>query len=216
MPDQENFEVDLDLLDADSVQEIVEIDPDANPLEEPNPVEDGLHRCKVLLNTAAGAIQSKSWTDKKTGVEHPFISVKFSLSVIDEGVDQNKRIFPNAINTNVFDGKCEMAHLLIQILGGDSSAKETVRGIGGNYIALAKAFKAALVAEPIVKVQTKWIAQYKDGSKDKKGRDAYKTALSGMRNFKKRADGTFDPTIAVKGNEARARATVTAYFPDGQ
>lgn len=209
----ETFEVDLDLLDADSVQEIVEIDADANPLEEPNPVEDGIHRAKVILSSGAGTVQAKSWTGKD-GVEHPFISIKFSLAVLDEGVDQNKRVFPNAINTNVFDGKCEMAHLLIQILGGDESAKSQVKAVGGNYVALAKAFKATLAGEPVVKVQTKWVASYKDGSKDKKGRDAYKIALSGMRNFKKRPDGTFDPTVVVKGNEVRARATVVGYFPD--
>ncbi len=212
MADQESFEVDLDLLDESSIEETIEIDPDIDPLEEPNPVEDGIHRVKVLQAPSA-AWSKKSWTDKKTGAEHDFLTVKFSLQVLDEGVDLNKRIFPQALNTIVFDKKSPMAHLLIQILGGTQEAKDHVKGLATNYVALGKAFKEALAGEPVVKVQTRWVARLKTGEK-KKGFDTYRTVLSGMKSFKKRPGGTYDPVVVSRGDEARARAEVVAYFPD--
>lgn len=208
---EESFEVDLDLLDDAAVEEEIDINTEVNPLDEPNPVEDGVHRVKVIAATN-GAWQAKSWTDKKSGEEHPFLVAKFSLQVLDEGVDFNKRIFPTAITTIAFDGKNEMAYILLNIYGGDDAAKARIKTLN-NYVKLGKAFKEALAGEPIVRVTTKWVAQYKTGEQ-KKGKDVYRTALSGMRNFKKRPDGTFDPNTVTKGSEVRARAEVIAYGPD--
>lgn len=208
----ESFEVDLDLLDESGVEEEIEINPDLNPLEEAAPVLDGVHRCKVLT-AESGAWSHKEWKGKD-GVVHPFVSCKFSLSVVDEGPDFNRRIFPQAINTIVFDGKNEMAHLLIQILGGTPEAKAEVVGLK-NYVALAKAFKAAIASEPIVRVETRWQVQRKTGQVDKKGRDKYTTVLTGMKNFKKRSSGGHDPNLEVKGETLKARAVVTGYLPDG-
>lgn len=203
----ETQEIDLDLLDADLIEETIDIDPDANPMEGPLPVADGVHRVKLIAG--------EGWKHKestfKDGSVHPFIVANFSAQVIDEGVDFNKRIFPMPITTLVFDGKSEMAYILTAIYGGDDAAKQKVKTLN-NYVKLGQAFKAALAGEPIVKATSKWVAKYKDGVKN--GKDVYKTALSGMKNFPKNPKGQHIPTVNVKGNEVTARAEIIAYAAD--
>lgn len=215
--EQVSQKVDLDSLDANLVEETIEINVEANPMEEPPPVEDGTWRAKVL-------IQDDSWEhretkENKSGNKTAYLSCKGSFQILDEGgKNNNKRVFISFLSTLVFDGKCEMAYLLIQMLGGTQDAKMEVSGIK-NYVQLAKRFKEVAAGEPIIRVSTKWVAQYQDGVDEKNGKNKYKVAVSGMKNFPP-IPGSNPPAYRhifnhrQSGQEVKARAEIQDYFPD--
>lgn len=210
-----DFKVDLDSIDGSLIAESIEINVEANPLEAPPPVQDGVARYKLLL-------QDDSWEQRETkenkqGNKTTFLMVKFSGQNIMEGTqDNNKRVF-NIVNTLVFDGKSEMAYILIKALGDTAEAKQFVGGLK-NYVELAKAFKDVLKGEPIIRIETKWVAQRKvevEGQKTK-----YEPVLSGQRNFP-----PVDPKDLSKGyrhvivdpktkTEVAAQAVIQDYFAD--
>ncbi len=212
---QTDFKVDLDSLDGNLIQEEIQINSDINPLEAPPPVADGVHRFKLIL-------QNDSWEKRETkenkqGNKTTFIMVKFSAACVEEGSqDNNKRVF-NIVNTLVFDGKSEMAYIIKMALGNTPEAKAYVEGLK-NYADLAKAFRDVLASEPIIKIQTKWVAQRKVTEEGKK--DKYETVLSGQRNFP-----PVDPKDLSKGfrhiivdpktrTEVAAQAVIQDYFAD--
>jgi hypothetical protein len=212
---QQPVKVDLDTLDSSLVEEKVELNPDANPMEAPPPVDDGVHRVKLVLDPA-------SWTHSETkanksGEKRSYLSCQFYGVVIAEGTkNNNKRLF-GRVNTLVFDGKSEMAYILLQVYGGKDNAEARAKIAAlDNYVKLAQAFKQALAGEPIVKVSTKWVARYNAGTKDEPD---YKTALSGQANFP-----AVDPKDPSKGKrhiinvpkvgEVAAQAQIQDYFPD--
>lgn len=206
--------VNLDELDASLVAEDIELNPDANPMEAPPPVDDGIHRIKLMVD-------STSWMQKETkpgkdGDKVPFLSCKIQGVVIAEGTpNNNKRVF-DSLNTITFGGKNRMAYILLQALGGkdDPQARATVEGLK-NSVALAKEFQRVMAGEPIIRVSTKWIAKHNAGTKDK---PEWKTAKSGQKNFQM-VDPN-DPSkgylhiINVAGNEVTAVAVPQDYFPD--
>jgi hypothetical protein len=210
-----DFKINLDELDAGLIQEEISINPDINPLEAPPPVNDGVARYKLIL-------QDDSWEKRETrenkqGNKTTFIMVKFSGQNLMEGTpDNNKRVF-NMVNTLVFDGKSEMAYILRMALGDTAEAKAYVAGFK-NYGELAKAFKEVLSGNPIVRLETKWVAQRKvevEGQKTK-----YETVKSGQRNFP--MVDPKDPSKGYKhvitdpktGTEIAAQAVIQDYFPD--
>lgn len=212
---QTDFKVDLDSLDGNLIQEEININPDINPLEAPPPVADGIHRFKLIL-------QNDSWEKRETkenkqGNKVTFIMVKFSGACVEEGSqDNNKRVF-NIVNTLVFDGKSEMAYIIKMALGNTPEANTYVAGLK-NYADLAKAFRDVLASEPIIKIQTKWVAQRKISEEGKK--DKYETVLSGQRNFP-----PVDPKDLTKGyrhiivdpktkTEVAAQAVIQDYLAD--
>lgn len=202
--------VDLDTLDSSLVEETVSINPDANPMEAPPPVDDGTWRVKL---TGADDWTFKDTKVNKNGESTSYLATQFSGIVIAEGTkNNNKRVF-GRVNTLVFDGKSEMAYILLQILGGskNEAARAKVAGLT-KYTELAKAFKAAISAEPIIKVSTKWVARYNAGTKDAPD---YKTALSGQNAFPSDGKGGRIHVIPVKGfGEAAAQAQIQDYFPE--
>jgi len=202
--------VDLDSLDSSMVQETIDINPDVNPMEAPPPVDDGTHRVKLM-----GADDWKPGDTKpnKNGESTTYLSTKFSGAVIAEGTkNNNKRVFAYA-NTLVFDGKSVMAYILLQIYGGKNSpeARAKVEALK-NFVDLAKAFRAAIAAEPIIQVSTKWAARYNAGTKEKPD---YKTAKSGQNNFPSDNAGGKLHVINVPGyGDVAAQAEIQDYFPD--
>ena len=207
-------QIDLDSLDAGLVQEVVNINPDVNPLEAPPPVDDGTHRVKLLLDTQSW--EHKETKENKNGESRSYLTCRLSGQVIAEGTkNNNKRVFPRAVNTLVFDGKSVMGFILLQVWGGakNPEARAKVAELN-NYVKLAQAFKGALASEPIIRVKTGWLAQYNDGTKEE---PKYKTVLSGQRNFPSDGNGGYRHVIQHKqsGQELSAHAQVLDYFPDG-
>lgn len=204
--------VDLDSIDASLVEETISINPEANPMEEVPPVDDGKYRVKVLVD-------QKSWEQRETkenksGNKTTYLSVKASFEIVD-GKFEGRRVFGNFLSTLVFDGKCEMAYLLIKMLGDTPEARQEVANLK-NYVELAKAFKQVSAGEPIVQVSTKWVAQYVSGKNEKTGKDEYKVARSGQRNFPPDGKGGFKHVFVhpQSGQEVKARAEIQDYFSD--
>ena len=202
--------IDLDNIDSSLVEEKVELNPDANPMEAPPPVDDGTWRVKL--------VGADDWTPgdtkpNKNGESRAYLKTKFSGIVIAEGTpNNNKRVFQN-VNTLSFDGKSEMAYILLQIYGGKGSAqaRKKIEDIK-NYVDLAKAFRTAIAAEPIIKIKTKWSARYNAGTKDAPD---YKVYLSGQSNFPSNGAGGKLNVVSVKGaGDISAQANIEDYFPD--
>ena len=211
MADEQMTKIDLDAIDSSLVEEKVDLNPDANPMEAPPPVDDGTHRVKL--------VGADDWTPgetkpNKNGETRAYLKTKFSGVVVAEGTpNNNKRVFVN-VNTLSFDGKSEMAYILLQIYGGKESpeARAKIEAIK-NYVELAKAFRAAIAAEPIIRVRTKWTARYNAGTKEAPD---YKTYLSGQTNFPSDGKGGRIHVVAVKGaGDVAAQAEIQDYFPDG-
>ena len=201
--------VDLDNIDSSLVEESIELNPDANPMEAPPPVDDGTWRVKL---TGADDWTNKDTKPNKAGESTSYLATQFSGIVIAEGTpNNNKRVF-GRVNTLVFDGKSEMAYILLQIYGGKASAEARAKVEAlKKFTDLAKAFRAAIAAEPIIKVATKWIARYNAGTKEAPD---YKTALSGQANFPSNGAGGKLHVINVKGSgDCAAQAVIQDYFP---
>ena len=100
---------DLDALDANLVEEVVDIDTDVNPLAAPPPIDDGVHRFKWSIKP--GSIESKETKEnKKTGESKAYVSFQLVGQCIEEGTpNHNKQVYPR-LNTLVFDGKSELAY----------------------------------------------------------------------------------------------------------
>jgi hypothetical protein len=202
--------VNLDDIATSLIEENIELNPDANPMEAPPPVDDGTWRVKLIGAT--------DWTQKdtkpnaKTGNSTTYLSTQFSGVVIAEGTtNNNKRVF-GRVNTLVFEGKSEMGYILLQVYGGkqDPEARRKVEALK-NYGELAKAFRDALAGEPIIRVSTKWVAQYNAGTKES---PKYQTAKSGQKNFPSDGKGGNLHVINVPNvGEIAARAEIQDYFP---
>lgn len=201
----------LDEYDESLVQEVVEINPDSNPMEGPAPVDDGIHRFKLFINPES--FEKSSYTTKQ-GQTVDFIKCQFYGVCQDEGgKNNNKRIFGRE-NTITFDGKNKMAYILGKLYEHDPNGKAYIRGLD-NYVKLAKAFKQALLAEPIIKVKTEWQATYKDPKTAEGTKAKYLTAKSGQKNFPQNGDGTYRATVEVPGvGEVKAQAVALDYFSD--
>ncbi len=202
-------QIDLDTVDAGLVEENITISADANPMEAPAPVNDGVHRVKLV-----GATEWFQSETKPKGGNEPttFFKTQFSGIVVSEDPKQNnKRVF-GRVNTLTFDGKNEMAYIMLQILGGkdNAEARKYVEGLT-NIRDLASAFRNALASEPIIKVSTKWVAQYKT---EEGGKEVYKTYLSGQANFPKVAGVPQHVVNAPRIGEVTAQAQIQDYFPD--
>jgi hypothetical protein len=201
--------VDLDNIDSSLVEENITLNPDANPMEAPPPVDDGTWRVKL---TGADDWTNKDTKPNKSGESTSYLATQFSGVVIAEGTtNNNKRVF-GRVNTLVFDGKSEMGYILLQIYGGKANpeARAKVEALK-NYVDLAKAFRAAIAGEPIIRVSTKWTARYNAGTKEAPD---YKTALSGQKQFPSNGAGGHIPVVVVKGiGEVRAGAEIQDYFP---
>jgi len=200
--------IDLDTLDAGLVQEHVEINPEANPMAAPPPPDDGIYRVKLI---AGDSWDHKETKKNKAGESRAYLATQFSAQILADGTqNNNKRVF-GRVNTLTFDGKNEMAYILIQVYGGTPEAKARVTQLD-NYVKLAQAFKAALAGEPVIRLSTKWVARYNAGTKEEPD---YKTAKSGQKNFPQLANGTFNHIIDVpKFGEVAAQAVIQDYFPD--
>lgn len=202
--------VDLDTVDANLVEENITISADANPMEAPAPVNDGVHRVKLV--GATEWFQSETVPKKSGGEPTTFFKTQFSgIIVSDDPKENNKRVF-GRVNTLTFDGKNEMAYIMLQILGGKDNpeARKYVEGLT-NIRDLATAFKQALAGEPIIKLSTKWVAQYKV---EEGGKDVYKTYLSGQANFPKVGGVPQHVVNAPRIGEVVAQAQIQDYFPD--
>jgi hypothetical protein len=212
---ENDFKIDLDAQDFSALPEEININTDINPLEAPPPVDDGVHRVKLILDN--NSFEQRETKENKQGNKTTFIMVKFSGQVLAEGTrNNNKRVF-NLVNTLVFDGKSEMGYIIRKALGDTPEAKASVEGIK-NYGQLATAFRDTLAAEPIIRVETKWVAQRKVSEEGKK--DKYETVLSGQKNFP-----LIDPKDPGKGHrhvivdpktktEIAAQAVIQDYFAD--
>jgi hypothetical protein len=201
--------VDLDSIDSSLVEESIVLNPDANPMEAPPPVDDGTWRIKL---TGADDWTNKDTKPNKNGESTSYLATQFSGIVIAEGTkNNNKRVF-GRVNTLVFDGKSEMAYILLQIYGGKASAEARAKVEAlKNYVDLAKAFRAAVAGEPIIRVSTKWVARYNAGTKEAPD---YKVALSGQSNFPSDNAGGRVPVVQVRGvGDVRAQAEIQDYFP---
>ena len=202
-------QVDLDTVDASLVEELITISADANPMEAPAPIGDGVHRVKLV-----GANEWFQSETKPKGNNEPttFFKTQFNGIVVSEDPkENNKRVF-GRVNTLTFDGKNEMAYIMLQILGGkdNAEARAYVEGLT-NIRDLATAFKQAIAGEPIIKISTKWVAQYKT---EEGGKDVYKTYLSGQANFPK-VNGVPQHVVnAPRIGEVVAQAQIQDYFPD--
>lgn len=201
--------VDLDSIDSSLVEESISIDVTANPMEAPPPVSDGIHRVKLTGGKDWNQAETK---ENKAGNKTTYLSTKFRGQVMAEGSkDNNKLVFKNFLSTLTFEGKNEMAYILIKIYGDNAEAKARVEAIKKPDV-LAKAFRDALAGEPIIRVKTKWTARYNAGTKEKPD---YKTAMSGQSTFPKNPDGSFKHVIQVKDvGEVAAGAEITDYFAD--
>lgn len=207
--------IDLDALDESLIEEVVEINPDVNPMEAPPPPDDGVHRVK-FIPVASGPVEVRETNNE---AKTAFIQVKFSAVILAEGTkNNNKRVFAQE-NTLVFDGKNKLAYIIQQIRGNGSEAKQYTATLN-NYVKLAKAFRAELAGEPTARLKTKWVAQRKIVGGGKNGKDAYETVLEGQKNFP-----LVDPKDASKGHrhivfdkksgqEVSAQAVIQDYFPD--
>lgn len=206
--------VDLDSLDASTLAETVEINPDINPLAAPAPADDGKYRVKLLA-------ADSGWTSKTTNnaTKTPFLMTKFSAQILAEGTkNNNKRAF-SQVNTLVFDGKSEMAYILRMVYGDTPEARAAVSKLN-NYISLAQAFKQALAAEPTIQIKGRWEAQRVETDKD--GNKTYSTVRTGQRNFPPILDGDGKPTGEFNHvlfdektqSEVSAQFVIKDYFPD--
>lgn len=202
--------VDLDTIDSSLVEEVVSYDTEVNPMEAPPPVDDGTHRVKL---TGADDWTNKDTKPNKSGESTSYLATQFSGVVLAEGTkNNNKRVF-GRVNTLSFDGKSEMAYILLQILGGKTNA-DAVSKVQAlkNYVDLAKAFRNAIASEPIIRVSTKWVARYNAGTKEAPD---YKTALSGQSNFPSDGKGGKLHVVNVKGSgDCAAQAVIQDYFPE--
>lgn len=208
----QSVKVNLDDLDGSLVQEVVVINPDANPFAAPPPPDDGTHR--VRLTVVDDSWEHSETKPNKSGVSTAFIKFKLSGQIIAEGSkNNNKRVF-DSVNTLVFDGKSRLAGILVAALGGTPEAKATVGSVK-NYVDLAKLAKRVLSGEPIVRVVTKWRAQRKVEETSK-----YETVLSGQKNFPRvnpaDPNSEYNPVLQDKksGSEIRANAEIQEYLPD--
>lgn len=207
--------VSLDTLDASMVQEKIEINTEANPMEAPPPPDDAIHRAKLVLDTTSW--ERRETKANKNGESRKFLTCKFYAVIQAEGTkNNNKRLF-GQVNTLVFDGKSQMGYILLQALGGKGNpqAVSTVQKLE-NYIELAQAFQQVLAGEPIIRIESEWMAQYNAGTKES---PEWKTAKSGQKNFPlidpKDASKGYNPKIDVRGHgEVVAKAAIKDYFPD--
>lgn len=202
--------VDLDTLDSSLVEEKIEINTDANPMEAPAPVNDGLHRVKLTGATDWAMAETKP---NKQGDSTTYLKTQFSGIVVSEDPKQNnKRVF-GRVNTLTYDGKNEMAYIILQSLGG-SKNEQAVKFVKSltNINELAKAFRSCVASEVIIQVETKWVAQYNAGTKEK---PEYKTYLSGQAQFPNDGNGGKRHIVQVpKVGEISAQAVIQDYFPD--
>lgn len=202
--------VDLDNIDSSLIAENIELNPDANPMEAPPPVDDGTHRVKLI---GATDWNQKDTKPNKNGETTTYLATQFSGVVIAEGTkNNNKRVF-GRVNTLVFDGKSEMAYILLQIYGGKNNpeARAKIEALT-KFTDLAKAFRNAIAGEPIIKISTKWTARYNAGTTEAPD---YKTALSGQSNFPSNGQGGKNHIFNVKGvGDVAAQAAIQDYFPD--
>lgn len=201
--------VDLDTVDASLVEESITISADVNPMESPAPVNDGVHRVKLVGATEWFQSETKP---KNGGEPTTFFKTQFSgIVVSDDPKQNNKRVF-GRVNTLEFDGKNEMAYIMLQILGGKDNpeARAFVEGLK-NIRDLATAFRNALAGEPIIKLSTKWVAQYKV---EEGGKEVYKTYMSGQNNFPKINGVPQHVVNAPRIGEVVAQAQIQDYFPD--
>jgi hypothetical protein len=217
MADEKNESIKFNLDEADDslVQEVVDLNPESNPLEGPPPVNDGVHRFKLYF---VDDTEKSSYTNKQ-GQAVPFFKLQFYGVCIDEdGPDNNKRIFGRE-NTLIFNGKNTLAYIIDKIYGDNAESHAYVKTLGDSSgLKLAKAFKQALAAEPIIKAKTEWNASFKDEEASAKaGKPKYRVAKSGQKNFPKNPDGSFRPVVNVEGvGEVKAQAKVLDYFADSK
>lgn len=194
---------DLDNLDPALVQEVVEVNPTADPTAAPPPPSDGRHRMKITIDSYEGKESQKDG--------RPYFLFKAHGTVVDEGPDFNKRVFLN-LTTFVFDGRNEMAYMITQALGGNNNP-EAVNYVAklNNYALLARGFRDVFAAEPILVADTQWVAEKPPAEPGGK----YTRVRTGQKNFPKNADGSVSPLVIVDGQELSAKAVVRGWFPDG-
>lgn len=199
-------EIDLDALDDSAIEEEVSIDPNADPMAKPAPVDDGWHRVKL---TALDSSQVEV-KETKGNSPRPYIGFKFNGKVLAEGTpNNNKRVFGN-VTTLVFDGKSEMARIIQVSRGNTPEAKAYVSTLN-NFGKLAKAFRAELAGEPIIKVKTRWVAQRKLENGN------YENVKSVQATFPRKKDGLgYDHVIfdTKTQSEVSAQAVIQDYGPD--
>ena len=200
---------DLDAVDESLIQEVVDINPDINPNDAPAPVDDGTYRVKFDQNFTYDYKETNN--DAKT----PFVTFKFSGTILAEGTRATNRKFFFQENTLVFDGKNQLAYVIRMALGDTAEARQYVKGLT-NYVLLAKAFKQILASEPTIRVSSKWVASRKIEGGGKNGRDKYEVVKSGQKNFPPDGNGGFKHVIndPKTGTEVAARAEVQDFFPD--
>lgn len=211
----------LDDADANLIQEEVNIDTDANPMEAPPPPDDGTYRVTLKLKEpVSDAFQLKS-VQSGNSAGKQYISADFNAQILAEGTRNNNKLLFGKENTLTFDGKNKLAYILLQLYGGSKNEQ------AATYVKslktpsdLAKAFKAALLKEPKLRVKTKWNSSYNAGTKEEPD---YKTFKNGQANHPQNAAGvpkhinevTFqDASGDVQSLEVTARAQIVDYLPD--
>lgn len=189
----------IDLNDLQFEDDPLQLDPEADAFETPQPVPDGTHACQITLFRRNGESPFSAGKDKHG---RPYIMASISGSVIAEGKPYNNTHVFDRVSTVVLSSSrtCRMAGLL-RALGVPVPANTTAR-------ALAQMLETTLQGEPLVGIETQWQVRAQRG-------DTWKTILRGMRKFPLRADGSHNHVIddPDTGEKLTAQATVLRYLP---
>lgn len=206
--------------------EKVDIDANANAFNKPLPLPDGAYSAIVSLPQSTGnfertALKGGEYKDKD-GNTHQYFNGDFDVKITDSA-DPNIPAEVLKGRPKSLRGRVNTFNRTDTKTGTETSEMATFVNACGARIngnvqlgELGYAFLEALNAGAKVGVILQWQAGHMVGEKNKKTGKTYKTwevVRSGMQNFPKNEDGSYNPAITVNGEELTARAEIVGFFP---
>lgn len=208
-------EASTDINQLDLMNEVVEVDSNADSAEFFNPplADDGEHEVILALGNR-GVKADRQWEGqgkarKRTG--KGFLNVHLQLKGVKANGEEAGTVAFDNLSTVAMEtpsGVTTRVHAAFDLAG----AKLSERTLGG----LKQEIELAIAQKPHVKVTTRWEAQVNTGTKEA---PEYVTICSGQKNFPKVLDadgnetGRFDPEVTdpKSGQTARAQVRVVKY-----
>jgi hypothetical protein len=202
MPEFEAIDINTFVPEDDDLGD--NFNPNADAFVGPPPPPDGLWLAKLKLNESQVKGGFKAGRDRN---DNTIITAQVEARIVDEGGEFHDRPVFDQVSTLVMQGSqnSRMAGLLTKAL------EEVVDDRIGKGD-LARRLRDALVAEPVVTIETQWRASKEDGEHPD-GRKKYKNVAKGMKRFPRNEDGTYNHVIEQDGDSHEARADIINYYP---
>ena len=195
----------------------VEYDPQVeDPFALPAPPPDGRHQAIISLGRATQGddpiqikLQRKDGETAETASGDPYLFVPVALKILAPGEEwDGLMVYDNVSSLKMRNGTTRL-HEMLKACGNPpprqcklSVLRDMINQTLGG-------------ANVTVEIETQWKAQVKET--DAKGKEEYKTLKTGMKNFPKLENGSYDPKIShpKTQEEVVAKAEVKGYYPIG-